>query len=331
MTIKPSSAVHVVARHFARPDTVERVRDILTSLIPLSRAEAGCLKYELFQNESDSTDFTFMETFASDAALAVHAAAPYIVNVQSQLSGLIAMPSDVRVYRTVPFETRDGRTDDPRWTRVDEYLEELFTPADPALDATLGSTSAAGLPTIQVSATQGKLLHVMAKAMGARRILEIGTLAGYSAIWLARALPAGGRLVTIEVDPKHADVARKNIAGAGLADRVDIRVGRAIDVLPQLLAEGAGPFDLTFIDADKVGYTAYLDWTIRLSRPGSLIIADNVIRDGAITEADTGDDAVDGIRRFNAALAADRRVSATAVQTVGAKGYDGFTAAVVVS
>jgi caffeoyl-CoA O-methyltransferase len=329
MNIKPSAAVHVLARHFAKPGSVEQVRNILTSLIPLSRAEPGCLKYELFENTSDPTDFTFMETFASEAALALHAAAPYIVNVQSQLSGLISQSSDVRVYRPAPFETRDGRTADPRWTRVDEYLEGLFTPADAALEGTLASTGAAGLPTIQVSATQGKLLHVLAKAMGARRILEIGTLAGYSAIWLARALPADGRLVTIEVDPKHAEVARNNIVRAGLNDRVDIRTGRAIDVLPQLLAEGAGPFDLTFIDADKVGYTSYLDWTIRLSRPGSLILADNVIRDGAITESDTGDEAVDGIRRFNAALAADRRVSATAVQTVGSKGYDGFTAATV--
>jgi predicted O-methyltransferase YrrM len=211
---------------------------------------------------------------------------------------------------------------------VDEYLEELFTPADPALAATLASTGAAGLPEIQVSATQGKLLHIMARAMGATRILEIGTLAGYSAIWLARALPAGGRLVTIEVDPKHAEVARANIAAAGFSDRIEIRVGRAIDVLPRLLTEGIGPFDFTFVDADKVGYAGYLDWTIRLSRPGSLIVADNVIRDGAITESDTGDEAVDGIRRFNAALAADRRVSATAVQTVGVKGYDGFTVAV---
>jgi predicted O-methyltransferase YrrM len=166
--------------------------------------------------------------------------------------------------------------------------------------------------------------------MGARRILEIGTLAGYSAIWLARALPAGGRLVTLELDPTHAGVARANLARAGLADRIDIRVGRAIDVLPGLAAEGAGPFDLTFIDADKVGYTGYLEWAIRLSRPGSLILADNVIRDGAVSESTTGDEMVDGIRRFHAALAADARVSATAVQTVGVKGYDGFTAAVCV-
>ena len=208
------------------------------------------------------------------------------------------------------------------------YLEDLFTPADAALAATLDSAARAGLPSIQVSATQGKLLHVVARAMAARRILEIGTLGGYSAIWLARALPAGGRLVTIEVDPAHADVARANVERAGVADRVEIRVGRAIDVLPRLQTEGAGPFDLIFIDADKTGYADYLEWAIRLSREGSLIIADNVIRDGAICEADTGDEAVDGIRRFNAALAADRRVSATAVQTVGVKGYDGFTAAV---
>jgi len=224
--------------------------------------------------------------------------------------------------------SRAQTSSDPQWSRVDQYLEDLFTPSDAALQATLDSTEDAGLPAIQVSATQGKLLHVLARAVGARRILEIGTLAGYSAIWLARALPPDGRLVTIEFDPKHADVARANLVSAGLADRVEIRAGRAIDVLPRLALEGAEPFDLTFIDADKVGYVDYLDWAIRLSRSGSLIVADNVIRDGAITETDTGDEAVDGIRRFNAALAADRRVSATAVQTVGAKGYDGFAAAV---
>jgi predicted O-methyltransferase YrrM/quinol monooxygenase YgiN len=327
-TTVSSSAVHVVARHFARPESVADVQAILAALIPLSRAEPGCLKYELFQHVSEPTDFTFMETFVSDAALATHAAAPYVAGLQEKLRGLIAKPSDVRVYRPVAVEARDGRTTDPRWARVDDYLEDLFTPPDAALQATLDSTAAAGLPQIQVSATQGKLLHVLARAMGARRILEIGTLAGYSAIWLARALPADGRLITIELDPKHAEVARANLARAGVADRVDIRVGRAIDVLPRLAAERADPFDLTFIDADKVGYTDYLDWAIRLSRPGSLIIADNVIRDGAIADATTGDEMVDGIRRFNAALAADRRVSATAVQTVGAKGYDGFTAAV---
>ena len=224
--------------------------------------------------------------------------------------------------------SRAQTSNDPRWSRVDQYLEDLFTPSDASLQATLDSIEDAGLPAIQVSAIQGKLLHVLAKAIGARRILEIGTLAGYSAIWLARALPPDGRLVTIEFDPKHAEVARANIVRAGLADGVEIRVGRASDVLPRLALEGAEPFDLTFIDADKVGYVDYLDWAIRLSRPGSLIVADNVIRDGAITETDTGDEAVDGIRRFNAALAADRRVSATAVQTVGVKGYDGFAAAV---
>jgi len=327
-----SAAVHVVARHFAKSETVAAVRDVLVSLIPLSRAEPGCLKYELFQNVSDPTDFTFMETFASDAALAVHAAAPHVADIPARLSGLMAKPSDVRMYRPLAIEPGDGRTEDPRWMRVDQYLEDLFTPADAALQATLDSTEAAGLPPIQVSATQGKLLHVIARSMAARRILEIGTLAGYSAIWLARALPAGGRLVTIELDPKHAEVARENITRAGLGDRVDIRVGRAIDILPQLASEqgSAGPFDLTFIDADKVGYAEYLDWAIRLSRTGSLIIADNVVRDGAVTEATTGDALVDGVRRFHAALAADRRVSATAVQTVGAKGYDGFTAAVCV-
>jgi predicted O-methyltransferase YrrM/quinol monooxygenase YgiN len=323
-----SNAVHVVARHFARPEKVREVHDILTGLIPLSRAEPGCLKYELFQNAAEPTDFTFIETFASDAALASHAAAPYVAGLAAKLDGLLAQPSDVRVYQPVAIEARDGRTMDPRWARVDEYLEDLFTPPDAALQAALDSTGAGGLPPIQVSATQGKLLHVIAKAIGARRILEIGTLAGYSAIWLARALPPGGRLITIELEPKHAEVARASLTRAGVADRVDVRVGRAIDILPRLATEDAGAFDLTFIDADKVSYTEYLDWAIRLSHPGSLIIADNVIRDGAVTESTTGDELVDGIRRFNAALATDPRVSATAVQTVGAKGYDGFTAAV---
>jgi len=323
-----SNAVHVVARHFARPEKVREVHEVLTALIPLSRAEPGCLKYELFQNDADPTDFTFIETFATDAALASHAAAPYVVALGAKLNGLLAQPSDVRVYRPLAVDMRDGRTTDPRWTRVDDYLEDLFTPADATLQAALDSAGAAGLPPIQVSATQGKLLHVIARALGARRILEIGTLAGYSAIWLARALPAGGRLITIELEPAHAEVARANLERAGVADRVDIRVGRALDILPRLAAEAAGAFDLTFIDADKVSYTQYLDWAIRLSHPGSLIIADNVIRDGAVTDPTTGDEMVDGVRRFNAALAADPRVSATAVQTVGVKGYDGFTAAV---
>src|SRR5262245_14727303 len=189
-----SPAIHVVARHFARPETVDRVREILVGLIPLSRAEAGCLKYELFQNTSDPTDFTFMEMFAGEAALSLHAAAPYVAGLPAQLNGLTAKPSDVRVYRPVAFERRDGRTGDPRWERVDEYLESLFTPADSSLQATLDSTVANGLPAIQVSASQGKLLHVLARCLGARRILEIGTLAGYSAIWMARALPADGKL-----------------------------------------------------------------------------------------------------------------------------------------
>jgi predicted O-methyltransferase YrrM len=209
----------------------------------------------------------------------------------------------------------------PHWIAVDNYINDLFVPGDAALAA----ADAAGLPPIQVSPSQGKLLFVLAKAMGARRILEIGTLAGYSTIWLARALPAGGAVVTIEISSLHADVARGNFVRAGVADVVDLRVGRALDVLPNI----AGPFDLIFIDADKPGYPEYLEWAIRLARPGTLIIADNVVRDGAIIDAASTDPNVQAMRRFNIALAADTRVTATTIQTVGAKGYDGFAAIVV--
>jgi predicted O-methyltransferase YrrM len=216
-----------------------------------------------------------------------------------------------------------------QWTAVDRYITDLFAPPDPALDAALQATADAGMPPANVAPNQGKLLHVLALAQGARTILEIGTLAGYSTIWLARALPPGGRLVTLEVDPKHTEVARANIARAGLADIVDLRLGRALDTLPQLVAEGQGPFDLVFIDADKPNTTAYFEWALKLTQRGSLIIADNVVRNGAVIDADSTDASVQGVRRFNAALAAEPRVTASVIQTVGSKGYDGLAFAVV--
>jgi predicted O-methyltransferase YrrM len=217
-----------------------------------------------------------------------------------------------------------------QWTDVDRYITDLLVPSDPVLDAALQATADAGMPLINVAPNQGKLLSVLALALGARAILEIGTLAGYSTIWLARALPASGRLVTLEVDPKHAEVARANIARAGLADVVDLRLGRAIDTLPQLVAEGQGPFDLVFIDADKASTTEYFEWALELTRPGSLIIVDNVVRDGAVIDAGSRDPSVQGVRRFNVALAAEPRVTATEIQTVGSKGYDGLAIATVV-
>ncbi len=219
--------------------------------------------------------------------------------------------------------------DDSRWTEVDRYIESTLLPSDPVLEAALADAAAAGLPAINVSPAQGKLLHILAAAMGARRILELGTLAGYSAIWMARALPPGGRLVTLEVNPRHADVARRNLARAGVADRVDVRVGPALDELGRLAAERAEPFDLIFIDADKVGYPAYFPAVLALSRPGTLILADNIIRNGAVAMPGSTDENVRAVRRFNEVVAAEPRVTATAIQTVGAKGYDGFAAIVV--
>ncbi len=215
------------------------------------------------------------------------------------------------------------------WDAVDHYYTGLLIGPDPALEAALKASSAAGLPEINVAPNQGKLLMLLARAMGARKILEIGTLGGYSTIWLARALPAGGRLVTLEYDPKHAKVARENIDRAGLSKAVEVKVGRASETLPTLVEEA--PFDLVFIDADKPGYPEYLDWALKLSRPGTLIIADNVVRDGQVASADSDDPLVLGVRRFNERLAAEPRLEATAVQTVGVKGYDGLAFALVVS
>ncbi len=217
------------------------------------------------------------------------------------------------------------------WTAVDQYINSMFIPGDPALDAALHAASEARLPPIQVSPSQGKLLHLLARAMGARSILEIGTLGGYSAIWMARALPAGGRLLTLEADAKHAEVARANFASAGLSDLIELRLGSALDTLPQLLAEGRGPFDFIFIDANKSTMAEYFDWALKMSRPGTMIISDNVIRDGAVIDAVSKDSDVQGVRRFNQRLSAESRISATEIQTVGSKGYDGFALALVLA
>lgn len=215
------------------------------------------------------------------------------------------------------------------WSKVDDYLNDLLVPADPVLEAALADSRAGGLPEIQVAANQGKLLHLMARAIGARRILEIGTLAGYSTIWLARALPKDGRVITLEYEPRHAEVARKNLARAELTDRVEVRVGKALDLLPGIADEKAGPFDLTFIDADKQSTTEYFDWALKLSRVGSLIVIDNVVRHGEVADPRSTDDMVLGMRRFFERLAAERMVSATAIQTVGVKSHDGLAFALV--
>jgi predicted O-methyltransferase YrrM len=216
-----------------------------------------------------------------------------------------------------------------QWTDVDRYITNLIVPQDAALEAALKSSETAGLPAINVAPNQGKLLWLLARVQGARNILEIGTLGGYSTIWLARALARGGRVITLEADPKHAEVARANIARAGLARIVDVRLGRAIDTLPLLEAEAAGPFDLFFIDADKPSIPDYFAWALKLSRPGSLIIVDNVVRAGAVADAASDDRSVQGVRRMFDAIAAEPRVSATAIQTVGIKGYDGLAIALV--
>jgi predicted O-methyltransferase YrrM len=216
-----------------------------------------------------------------------------------------------------------------QWTAVDQYFTDALLPPDPALDVALRASAEAGLPSINVSPAQGKMLHLLARLQGAGAVLEIGTLGGYSTIWLARALPAGGRLITLEVDSKHAEVARANFANAGVADIVDLRLGRALDTLPQLAAEGAGPFDLIFIDADKPSGPDYFTWALELSRPGSVIIVDNVVRRGAVVDAAHDDPRVQGSRRLTELIAKEPRVSATTIQTVGIKGYDGFVMALV--
>ncbi|MFY9937745.1 MAG: O-methyltransferase [Silvibacterium sp.] len=215
------------------------------------------------------------------------------------------------------------------WTSVDRYITKTLIPADPVLDAALTASAEAGLPPIAVAPNQGKWLMILARAIGVRSILEMGSLGGYSTIWLARALPANGRMITLEADPRHAEVAQANIARAGLADKVEIRLGKALETLPELAAEGNAPFDLIFIDADKENYPGYLEWALRLSRPGSLIIGDNVVLDGKVIDAADPDPAIKGVRRMNEIIASDPRLDATAIQTVGSKGYDGFMIAIV--
>jgi predicted O-methyltransferase YrrM len=222
-----------------------------------------------------------------------------------------------------------------RWSAVDRYICDRLLDEDPLLDAALAASDAAGLPSIAVTPNQGRLLELLVSIHGARRVLELGTLGGYSTIWLARGLPAGGHLVTLEADPRYAEVALANIAAAGLAEVVQLRVGPALETLPELAAEG-GPFDLIFIDADKQNYPGYLEWSLKLSRPGTLLIADNVVRDGTILDADSGGDGAEerllrGVRSLYELLAAEPRIEATAIQTVGAKGHDGFALGLVTS
>ncbi len=217
------------------------------------------------------------------------------------------------------------------WSAVDQYITDLVVMPDAALSHALQTSHDARLPAIAVAPNQGKLLQLLARMTGARRILEIGTLGGYSTIWLARALATDGTLITLESSAHHAAVARDNIASAGLSHCVEVRVGAALDTLPQLAGKGLGPFDFIFIDADKPNIPEYFDWSVRLAHRGSVIVVDNVIRDGRIVDANSTDPSVLGVRRFNAALSVDARVDATTLQTVGSKGYDGFTLAVVVT
>jgi predicted O-methyltransferase YrrM len=215
------------------------------------------------------------------------------------------------------------------WRSVDDYFGRMLLGLDPVLDAALEANAIGGLPAVDVYPAQGKLLHLLARSIGAGRILEIGTLGGYSTIWLARALPPHGRLLTCEIDPRHAQVATSNLAMAGFAEIVEVRVGPALDTLSTLDPAVDGPFDLTFIDADKAANTEYFEHALRLSRPGSMIIVDNVVRNGRVVDAGSDELSVLGTRRLAAAVAQEERVSATVIQTVGAKGYDGFLLALV--
>jgi predicted O-methyltransferase YrrM len=215
------------------------------------------------------------------------------------------------------------------WTAVDNYVIDLLVGSDAVLDAALAASAEAGLPEIAVSPAQGKFLMLLARAIDARSVLELGTLGGYSTIWLARALAKDGRVVTVEADPHHAKVACANFKRAGLAATIDLRLGKALDILPKLAAEKGQAFDLVFIDADKHNIPDYFTWSLKLTRPGSLIIVDNVVRDGAVIDAKSRDQSVRGVRRFNEMLKEEERVGATTIQTVGIKGYDGFTLALV--
>jgi len=211
-----------------------------------------------------------------------------------------------------------------QWVAVEQYFSKSLLLNDPTLESALATSEKAGLPAISVSPTQGKLLQMLAQMLGARAILEIGTLGGYSTIWLARGMSPGGHLITLEVDPSNAAVAQRNLSSAGLQEVVEVKVGNALETLPRLAADRHGPFDLIFIDADKQNIPAYFEWALKLSRPGTVIVVDNVVRDGAVIDADSSDESVQGVRRFIEQVAANRRVSGTAIQTVGIKGYDGF-------
>lgn len=215
------------------------------------------------------------------------------------------------------------------WAAVDDYIVDALFEADPVLNAVLAANHDQGLPAIDVSPAQGKLLSLLARMQGAKKILEIGTLGGYSTIWMARALPVGGKIVTLELDPHHAKVARSNFERAGVSERVELRVGPALQSLAALNAENAGPFNVIFIDADKPNNPHYLSWAMRLSRPGTVIICDNVIRDGAVLDEDGQDANVEGARAAFSFIGGDKRLQATAIQTVGAKGHDGFAIAIV--
>jgi predicted O-methyltransferase YrrM len=217
------------------------------------------------------------------------------------------------------------------WTSVDKYITETLIPSDAVLDSAVRASEEAGLPAIQVSPAQGKLLHLLAKSIGARNVLEIGTLGGYSTIWMARALPSGGRVITLEADPKHAEVSRSNFSRAGLSEVIELRLGPALDSLPKLATEKPAPFDFIFIDANKSTMDDYFDWALKFSHPGTMIIADNVIRDGGVIDAASTNADIQGVRRFNKRIAAEPRVSATEIQTVGSKGYDGFALVLVLS
>ncbi len=221
--------------------------------------------------------------------------------------------------------------DEKVWEAVDRYVEDVVVRPDPILESVRKESERAGLPPINVTANQGKLLMLLAKAKGARRILEVGTLGGYSTVWLARALPRGGRLVTLEVEPVHARVAAANVASAGLGKVVDVRLGPALESLWRMAREGEAPFDFFFIDADKENNAEYFRWALKMSRPGSLIVVDNVVRGGDVLDAESADLAVQGTRKLNELLGSDRRVAATEIQTVGSKGYDGFAVALVLS
>ncbi len=226
-----------------------------------------------------------------------------------------------------PFTCKGTIMSQSLWNQVDQYFANLLLPPDPALDAVMQSCAVERLPAISVAPNQGKLLHLLARIQGAKKILEIGTLAGYSTIWMGRALAPGGKLITLEIDPRHAAIAQQNIDRAGLTAAVEIRIGAALELLPGVASQA--PFDLVFIDADKASNAEYFAWAVKLSRPGTLIVIDNVVRSGAVIDAASADAGVQGARRLMQAVSAEKRVSATAIQTVGSKGYDGLLVGVV--